>query len=319
MAASGPLSTVTSTTVPLALGAWEPTWVQDGNGALGVVVVMQSDLQHGGAEVGLQLRRSSFGDHSPVVDDRQLAGEAVGLFEVLGGEEDGGAAVDQALDHLPQVVAALGVEAGGGLVEEQHGGSRHQGGSQVEAPPHAAGVRLEWPIAGVAELELFEQIVSSADHRLLGQVVEPSHHGQVLPTGEVLVDGGILPGQPDHGADERGFSRDVMTEDPCHSAVGLQDGGEDADGRGLAGTVGSQQTEDRPFFDGEADPVEGTYLWLAGKGLTEIVCLDSVGHGFPSASSGLGSWCAATDRLFVQEQLAWRRCGNTFTSSYLND
>src|SRR5690606_41448973 len=67
----------------------------------------------------------------------------VGLLEVLGGEQQGAAPVDQLADHGPQVDAAAGVEAGGGLVEEQHRRFGHQRARQVEPAAHAARVGLE--------------------------------------------------------------------------------------------------------------------------------------------------------------------------------
>ena len=71
---------------------------------------------------------------------------------------------DQLLDDLPQVVAALGVEAGGGLVEEEHRGPGHQGGGQVEAAAHAARVGLERAVAGVGQVELLEQLGGPGGH-----------------------------------------------------------------------------------------------------------------------------------------------------------
>ena len=64
------------------------------------------------------------------------------------------------LDDLPQVVAALGVESGGGLVEEEHRRPGHEGGGQVEPPAHAARVGLERPVAGVGQIELVEQLAA---------------------------------------------------------------------------------------------------------------------------------------------------------------
>jgi hypothetical protein len=75
-----------------------------------------------------------------VVDDGDRVGEAVGLLEVLGGEQHVGAAGDEGVDGLPQLVAAARVEAGGGLVEQQHAGCADQAGTEVEAATHATGV-----------------------------------------------------------------------------------------------------------------------------------------------------------------------------------
>ena len=77
----------------------------------------------GVADLGLQRRRRALGDDLAAADDRDPVGELVGLLEVLGGEEDGGAPRCSAAHLLPDRLAADRVEAGGGLVEEEHLGS----------------------------------------------------------------------------------------------------------------------------------------------------------------------------------------------------
>jgi hypothetical protein len=54
------------------------------------------------------------------------------------------------------------VEAGGGLVEEEHGRRGHQRRRQVDAAAHPAGVLADEPVAGVVERELLEQLVGAA-------------------------------------------------------------------------------------------------------------------------------------------------------------
>ena len=54
-----------------------------------------------------------------MVDDREPVAELVGLLHVVRGEEDGLAVGVQLAEDLPQRDAALRVEAGGGLVEEE--------------------------------------------------------------------------------------------------------------------------------------------------------------------------------------------------------
>ena len=108
--------------------------------ARGGVVVAHGDLDHRRAEALLQLGGRALGDHAAVVDDHDVVGEHVGLLEVLRGEQHGGAAAHELLDHAPELVAALRVEAGGGLVEEQHRRTVHERGGEVEATAHAAGV-----------------------------------------------------------------------------------------------------------------------------------------------------------------------------------
>jgi hypothetical protein len=66
-------------------------------------------------------------------------GQDVGLLEVLGGEEHGGAVVAGQPGHLiPQAGSALQVKARRGLVEEQDGGPVDESHGQVQSPFHAA-------------------------------------------------------------------------------------------------------------------------------------------------------------------------------------
>ena len=97
--------------------------------------------------------------------------------------------------------AAARVEARGRLVEEQHRRVGHQRAGEVETASHAAGVRLGRAVGGVDEVELRQQLAGALAAAPPAQVVEPADHVEVLEAGEVLVDRGVLPGQPDAPAD----------------------------------------------------------------------------------------------------------------------
>ena len=168
------------------------------------------------------------------------------------------------LDDLPQVVAALGVEPGGRLVEEEHGGPGHQGGGQVEPPAHAARVGLERAVAGVGQVELAEQLDGPAGRRTersrwlrLPTIWRFSRPVRFSSTAA------YWPARPIRRADQcrPSSARRGRAPGPCRRRP--QDGGEDPDGGGLARAVGSEQAEHRSLLDGEADPVEGADLVLA--------------------------------------------------------
>ena len=113
------------------------------------------------ADASLQLLRRAVGNGLAVIEHDDVVGHPIGLLEVLRGEDDGGAAADEVGEHLPQVAAAARIEAGGGLVEEQHLGAAHQAGSDVETATHAAGVGLHQRRREVGEIELLEQLVAA--------------------------------------------------------------------------------------------------------------------------------------------------------------
>ena len=62
------------------------------------------------------------GDDAAPIEQGDRVGELVGLLEVLRGEQDGDALVDEAADGAPQLLATARVKPGGRLVEEQQPG-----------------------------------------------------------------------------------------------------------------------------------------------------------------------------------------------------
>ena len=89
-------------------------------------------------DLGLQLLRSALRDDPAVVDDPDAVGEHVGLLQVLGGEEDGDALLLREPAHFhPERRAALNVEPGRRLVEEEDARAVHECERKVEATLHA--------------------------------------------------------------------------------------------------------------------------------------------------------------------------------------
>ena len=91
-----------------------------------------------GAGRSLELGRRPEREQAPVVDDGQAVAELVGLLHVVRGEEDGLALAVQLAEDLPQREAALRIEPGGGLVEEEDRGAVHDRPRHHEALRHAA-------------------------------------------------------------------------------------------------------------------------------------------------------------------------------------
>ena len=80
------------------------------------------------------------------------------------------------------------VEAGGRLVEEDHRRVGDQAGGEVEPPPHAAGVLLVEPVAGIGDAEALEQLVGAPARVARGQSVEPADQLEVRRAGQEPVD-----------------------------------------------------------------------------------------------------------------------------------
>src|SRR5262249_31576838 len=84
----------------------------------------QLDLEDLAADAVLELAAGALRDHLSVVDDRDLIGELVGLLQVLGGEQQRRPLADKLAHGLPDLDAAAGIQAGGGLVQEQNARAR---------------------------------------------------------------------------------------------------------------------------------------------------------------------------------------------------
>ena len=193
----------------------------------------------------------------PLVDDRDAVRQLVGLLEVLGGEEDRDAVVArEPLDLLPQRAAALRVETGRGLVEEEDPRPVHERERQVEPPLHAARVAAH---LAVGRVRVRPTRSSSAAPRAARsaprQAVERGLELHVLGAGEERVERGLLERRPDRGAHPGSLVDHVVAGHARAARRGRQQRGEHVDGRGLAGAVGAQEAEDLAGRDLDVDAV----------------------------------------------------------------
>ncbi len=241
------------------------------------------------ADAGLEGGGGALGDDPAVVDDGDGVGQLVGLLQVLGGEQHGGAGGDQFPYALPGVGAAARVEAGGGFVQDDHGRAGDQRPGEVEAAPHPAGVGAAGPVGRLRQAEAVEEFGGAPAGGAASRAVQAGHQVQVLAAGQLLVDGGVLAGEAEAGPDRLGGGADVVARHPGAARVGPQQGGEDADGGGLAGAVGTEQAEDGAGRGVQVDPGEGL---LGAEALGEPFGA----QGGPVAGCGAGAAHAATVR-----------------------
>ncbi len=195
-----------------------------------------------------------------MIDDHDLIGQLVGLVQVLGGEQQRGAARDQRPDDVPHPESRPRVQAGRWFVEEQDLGPPDQARGQVQAALHAARVGLGCPVRGIAEVELLQELDGAAAGRRPAQVVEAPDDLEVLPAGELLLNGGRLPRQPDRAADRRRLPYHVAALHQRLPAVRQQQRGQDPHGGRLARAVRAEHAENRPARDRQVDSAQRANL-----------------------------------------------------------
>jgi hypothetical protein len=225
-----------------------------------VALVRDGDLQALPSDLGLELVRRPFGDHPSPVEHGDPVGQPVGLLHVLRGEQDRGAAGGQLLDDVPHPQPSPRVQSGGGLVQEQHLWGEDEAGRQVQAPAHPAGEGLHHPGGHVGQVELGQQLLGPPPGHVLGEVVQAAEHLQVLPPGEVLVDGGVLAGQADPSAELVGPPGHVQAGHLGRALVRGQQCGQHLHRGGLPRAVRAQEAEDGARLHGQVNAVQGDHV-----------------------------------------------------------
>ena len=101
----------------------------------------------------LEFIGSALGDEPTGVDDADPMGQAVGLLQVLGGQQDRRAALHQGADDVPHLFTRARVQTGGGLIQEDERGLGDEGDGQVQPTPHPTGVTVHPLAARLSEAE----------------------------------------------------------------------------------------------------------------------------------------------------------------------
>src|SRR5699024_5422383 len=132
-----------------------------------------------------------------------------------------------------------------------------QAHGQVEASKHAAGERRPRLARGLVQSELVEEFGRDGLRRATGQSLQTGDEPEVLTTGELLIDRGVLSGDSDELPDPMRVASDVHAEDLRLSPADRQQGREHVDRRRLPRAVRSQESDDLPGADVEIDAVNG--------------------------------------------------------------
>jgi hypothetical protein len=179
------------------------------------------------ADAPLEFIGSAFGDRLAMVNHDDAVGKLVCFFEVLRGEQHGGAALHAVANDLPQFAAATWVEPGSGLVEEEHRRVGNKCAGQVDAPAHTAGERLQGSVSGFGKSKALDQCVGSTACLAALHAIQAADHFQVLGCREVLIDCGVLARQADAGAHALRVSKHIDAGNCGRAFGGLDQGGED--------------------------------------------------------------------------------------------
>src|SRR5439155_9298867 len=194
------------------------------------------------------------GDEAAVVHDRGVGTDLLELGQDVAGEEDGHALGAEPADELADLAHLLGVEADGGLVEDEELGLVEEGLREGETLTHAGRVGAHFAVdrgAEAGDLEGFVE-VSFGEGLATGE-----REGlEIVDAGHVRHEAGALDDRAD-AAQERAAGAHALAEEERAAAGGVDEAEDHAQGGGLAGAVRAEQAEDGAGRDLESEVVHG--------------------------------------------------------------
>ena len=232
----------------------------------GVDGLVQLQRQLLAAELAHQFDLVLDQDDLALVDDADPVGHLLGLFDVMGGEDDGDARRAQRPHQLPHVLAQFDVDAGGRLVEKQDLRLVRQRLGDQHPPLHAAGQRHDPGVFLVPQRQLPEHLLDVAGIRRLAEQPAGKAHGRRRRLEGV--GGQFLRHQADQAARGAIVGEDVVAVDGDRARGRLHDAADDIDQRRLAGAVRPEQRKDLAVADLQVDVLQG--LEARGVGLVEM-------------------------------------------------
>lgn len=214
----------------------------------------------------------------------------------MGGEEDRLTGGVQLAEDVPQGEPALGVEAGRGLVEEEHRRPVEHGPSHHEPLGHPAGEGIDRGVRPPVELEAGEQFVGRPPGVGRRDAEETAVEVEVLPHRELPVERVLLAHDADELLDQGRMGDDVDAGDDGPARGGHDPGGEHAGRGGLAGTVGPEEPEDLTGAHHQVEVVHGPDV-RPGVDLGEPLGPDDglPGPGHPAGVEGASAVVTGSD------------------------
>src|SRR5690606_17923717 len=177
-----------------------------------------------------------------LADNADTVGHFFRFFNVVGGQNDGGAVLPEFAYHLPHISPQLHIHPGGGFVQEQDARFVGQRLGHHHPPFHAARQRHDPVVALVPEGQVFQDLFDMGG---LGRLAEQAAaEGDRIPDGFKGVGIELLGHQAD-GLSGFAVLLDDVVAGGFHLAIAfVHDAADDGDQGGFAGTVGAEQRED---------------------------------------------------------------------------
>ena len=174
----------------------------------------------------------------------------------MGGDEHRGAPLVEDPDDVPEHMAGLCVEPGGGFVEEKNRRLVDERAQDYGLPLPSSGEVAGEPVQERGEADDVAELHHPGLQLLAGDAVQHTLGNDVLADGDVHVEGQVLLADPDELPGAPGIHGHVVTVYDDPPGRGPAHGRHGAGSGGLPGPVGAQESVYLPAPDGETDVVD---------------------------------------------------------------
>ena len=221
-----------------------------------------------------------------MIDDGEALAECVGFFHVVRGKQNSFAALVVLANDFPEQQACLRIEAGAGLVQEEHLRIVHHGAGDGETLHHSAGKTADDLIGAVGELEALEKRFRALVALVRAETKIGAVKNENFASRQRKVEIGTLGYDANQPFDGGLFFPDVMFADPGLASGRADARGENADGCRFSRAVRAEQAENFAWMDFERNSIERDDFCL---GLFALASFGGEGKAPPEpAASGGG-------------------------------
>jgi hypothetical protein len=174
----------------------------------------------------------------------------------MGGQQDGNAPSTKCFESGPHLVPRLGVQAGGGFVQDQKVRLVDERTGKDQSAHHSAGEFGHGRIRAMAEGDELEKLQCLFPGLLFGYIEIPGKNLQILEDGQVRIQTVLLLADADARFDPAPIARNIQSEDlqaaPAHGGESI----DHPDRSCLPGTIRAKNPE--AFTGGhlKRDPVD---------------------------------------------------------------
>ena len=223
---------------------------------LGLACIFHAEF----AQLSNDFRRAAGLYHLAPVQERHTLTKLLGFLQVMGGQQEAYSLLVQLPQQIPHLVPENGVQSNRWLVQQDNLRLWKQRTAEHDLPLHATGQMANLLLTVFIESCEFHQLGCSFFPFLFRNVIESALVFQNLFDTHVISQGIFL------GHDRNFLLQLHIVAGQFHAVCqdstgsGQHQRGQNADHGGLAGTVGTKQTEELTVLDGQIHMIKGHLL-----------------------------------------------------------